>query len=203
MRPGDVLTAIARALQQSQQFTGGAYINHLADWENGDAGLSQPIVELQPVGKVRADAFDSDLVGYTTDGQGDRTGRIFQVDWEMQIQVDIYVASGNFNLDATALGYDLETVLLEYDSKQQDKAFPDDDGGTIDDITHFRVGEGRREDDLGGEVAARRWRQDLEARFRDQAETSDPTITTVEVPQTSEMTVDANEDAEIVWDYLP
>lgn len=201
MRPGEVLEAIARALQQSTQFDGGSYINHLADFEHGDAGLAQPIVELQPVGKVRADAFDSDLVGYTTDQNGDRTGRIFQVDWQMEVQVDIYVAAGNPNLDATRLGYDLETVLLEYDDKQQAKAFPDGDGGTIDDITRFRVGEGRREDDLGGEMGARRWRQDLEAHFRDQTSTSDPTIETVVTPQADDFTTDDTEDAELVYDY--
>lgn len=201
MRPGEVLEAIARALRQSTQFDGGAYINHLADFENGDAGLAQPIVELQPVGKIRADAFDSDLVGYTTDANGNRDGRIYQVDWEMEVQVDIYVAAGNPNLDATGLGYDLETVLLEHDGKQQAKAFPDGNGGTIDDITHFRVGEGRREDDLGGEMGARRWRQDLEAYFRDQTSTSEDPVTTVATPQADDFTTDDTQDADLVYDY--
>lgn len=200
MRPGEVLTAIARALQDSATFSGGAYINHLADFDNGDAGLQQPIVELQPVGKIRADAFDSDRVGYTTDQNGNQTGRIFQVDWEMEIQVDLYVAAGNTDLNATSLGYDLESALLPYDSKQQAQAFPDGDGGTIADITHFRVGEGRREDDLGGEVAARRWRQDLAAHFHDQTSTSETAVTTVATPQSDEMTT-GDSEGELVWNY--
>lgn len=203
MRPGDALEAIGRALQQSSQFSGGDYINHLADFEHGDAGLKQPIVVLQPIGKIRADAFDSDLIGYTTDQNGDRTGRIFQVDWEMQVQVDIYVAAGNPNFDATSLGYDLETALLPYDSKQQSKAFPDGDNGSIEDVTHFRVGEGRREDDLGGEMAARRWRQDLMVHFNDQTSTdeSELTITSVSTPSSDDMSPDDSEDAEFVWTY--
>jgi len=200
MTPTEVLEAIGRALQDTGQFTGGSYINHLADWEHGDAGLKQPVVVIQPVGRIRSDAHDSDLVGYTTDANGDRTGRIFQADWEMEVQLDIYVAGGNPNLDEKQLGHDLETALLPFDSKRQLSKFPDGDGGVVDAITHFRVGEGRPEPDTGGEMTARRWRQDLMVHFHDQATTTDDQITTVATANSDEMETGDSDD-ELVWNY--
>jgi len=201
MTPEEALETIGRALQQSNEFSGGTYLNHLADWEHGDAGLQQPVVEVQPVGRIRSDAHDTDFVGYTTDTNGNPTGRIFQADWEMEVQLDIYVAGGNPNLDETQLGHDLETALLPFDSKRQLKQFPDGNGGTADDIYYFSVGDGRPEPDLGGEMAARRWRQDLMLHFYDQTTTDGDQITTVEVPATDEMTTDDSEDAALVRNY--
>lgn len=188
MRPGEALDTIIRALKQSA-FDGGSYINYLTDHEGTDNRLSQPVVELQPVSDVRSDPHDTDRVGYVTNASGDRVGRIFQTDWQMSVQADIYIAAGNADLDVSVLGHDFRRALLPYDDKQQGLAFPDGAGGTIDDVTHFRVGDGSREDDLAG-PGRRRWRHSLEIHYRDRVETTEETITAVDVPQTSDFTSD-------------
>jgi hypothetical protein len=198
MRTDEVLTAVGRALQQSSAFDGGSYIYHLADFGDSDTGLTEPVVEIRPERKARADSAQSDRVGYTTDADDNRTGRVFRTGWELEVAVTIYVSAGNSEFDPTQLGYDLETALLPYDSKQLGQNLPDGDGGTVPDVTRFRVGEGHREDDLD-EQLSRRWKQVLHVDFHDTVTTSDPTITTVESPQSDEVTTDDTADADLVW----
>lgn len=202
MTPEDVLQAIVRALQNSPEFDGGDYITHEADLDGEDNRLEQPFVSLQPIGQVRATEWDSDRVGFTTDANGDRTGRIFRASWEMQVQATIVVAAGNTQLDASTLGGNFQTALLAYDSQQTADPFPDGDGGTVDEIESFTVGDGERDDDLAG-PGLRRWRQELAVRFYDErvVDESGATITTVATPNSSDLTTDGSEDADLVWNY--
>jgi hypothetical protein len=203
MSPQDVLKAIVRALKQSSAFSGGDYVTHEIDPEGPDNRLEQPFVSLQPVSAIRADQYNTDLVGYTTDDAGNRTGRIFEAIFEMDVQADIWIAVGNTQLDATALGADLQQALYPYDSQMAAQPFPDGDGGTVGDLSHFLLGEGRRQDDLAG-PGVRRWRQDLSARFVDRVTPDDGTadyIETVDSPSAGDLT-DGSDDG-VAIEYNP
>lgn len=187
MTPKEVLQAVVRGLKDASSFTGGDYVVERIDPEGAGNRFDQPIVELQPTGTVRSDRWNTDLVGYTTDANGNRTGRIFDAIFEMEIQLDIWVAAGNSDLDASALGGDLQRALFQYDSRMVDRPFPDGDGGTIDAISEFLVGDGRRQDDLAG-PGVRRWRQDLSARFRTRVTTDEEYVEEVDTPNDGEAT---------------
>jgi len=194
--PQQVLDAIVRGLKASASFTGGDYSTQELDPSGAGNRFEQPIVTLQPTGTVRADRWNTDLVGYTTDANDNRTGRIFDAIFEMNIQLDIWVAAGNSDLDASALGGDLQRALFQFDSQMVDRAFPDGDGGTVDGITKFLVEDGRRQDDLAG-PGVRRWRQELSARFRSRVTTDDEYVEEVDTPTDGEATGGDGDDVAI------
>ena len=202
MTPEDVLQAIVRALQNSTAFDGGSTITHEADLDGEDNRLVQPWVELTPIGQVRATEWDSDRVGFTTDDSGDRTGRIFRASWSMDVQATATFAAGNDSYDANTLGGNFQTALFPYENQQEDKPFPDGDGGTVDAITSFVVGDGEVDNDLAG-PGLRRWRQELAVDFYAErvVDESDAQITTVATPSIDELSSDDEQDAELVWNY--
>jgi len=184
MTPQEVLDAIVRGLKESATFSGGDYSTQELDPSGAGNRFEQPIVTLQPTGTVRADQWNTDLVGYTTDANDNRTGRIFEAVFDMDVQLDIWVAAANTDLDASTLGGDLQRALFWHDSQMVDRAFPDGDGGTVEEIDEFLVEEGRRQDDLSG-PGVRRWRQELSLLFHDRLTTDEEYVETVETPTDS------------------
>lgn len=185
MTPQEVLDAIVRGLKTSSAFTGGDYSTQELDPAGAGNRFEQPVVTLQPTGTVRADQWNTDLVGYTTDANDNRTGRIFEAIFDMDVQLDIWVAAGNTELDASALGGDLQLALFQYDSQMVDRAFPDGDSGTVDGISKFLVEDGRRQDDLAG-PGVRRWRQELASRFRSRVTTDEDYVEVIDTPTDGE-----------------
>ncbi|MFC7323246.1 hypothetical protein ACFQMF_01500 [Halorubrum rutilum] len=182
MTPQDVLDAIVAALTQSTAFDGGDYITEEIDAPGANSRLKQPVVELQFIAGARAEQWNTDRVGYTTDDSGNRTGEIFEPTWEdVEIQADIRVAAGNAQLDATELGGNFERALYRHDSQGPDIPLPDGAGGTADGIEEFLVGDGRRQDDLAG-PGIRRWRHDLTVTFTDRVTTDTEYVEVVETP---------------------
>lgn len=188
MTPQDVLDAIVAALTHSTAFDGGDYITEEIDAPGANSRLKQPVVELQFIAGARAEQWNTDRVGYTTDDSGNRTGEIFEPTWEdVEIQADIRVAAGNAQLDATELGGNFERALYRHDSQGPDIPFPDGNGATADDIEDFSVGEGRRQDDLAG-PGVRRWRHDLSLMFTDRVTTDEEYVEVVDTPTGSSAT---------------
>ena len=181
MTPQEVLDAIVRGLKDATAFTGGDYSTQQLDPVGTGSRFSQPVVTLQPVSTIRNDNWNTDLVGHTTDADGNQTGRIFEAVFEMDVQIDLWVAAGNAQLDATALGGDLQRALFQYDSSMVGQLLPDGDGGTVADIDQLTVGDGSREDDLSG-PGVRRWRQSLSVRFHERLTTDDEYVKTVDTP---------------------
>jgi len=196
MTPEEVLNTIIRGLRDSAAFTGGDYSTEELDPAGAGNRFEQPIVTLQPTGTIRNDQHNTDLVGYTTDANGNRTGRIFEAIFDMDVQLDIWVAAGNDQLDASELGGDLQRALFQHDSSMVDRPFPDGEGGTIDAISEFVVGDGRRQDDLSG-PGVRRWRQDLSARFTSRVTTEDEYVEEVDTPTDAEASGGDGDDVAI------
>lgn len=188
MTPQEVLDAIVEALRQSTAFDGGDYSTEELDPQGAGNRYAQPVVTLQFTGGARAAQWNTDFVGYTTDDQGNHTGKIYEPTWEdVGVQADIWVAAGNTQLDATELGGDFKQALYRHDSQGPDIPFPDGNGATADDIEDFSVGEGRRQDDLAG-PGVRRWRHDLSLMFTDRVTTDEEYVEVVDTPTGSSAT---------------
>lgn len=198
MTPEDVLQAIVRALEASDEFTGGDYITHEFDPEGTDNRLQQPIVSFNIPSNPRTTEWDSDLAGYLTDDTGQQQGRIFRPTWEMQIDVAITLAAGNDALDASVLGGQFQQALLPHDSALFSNPFPDGDGGVVEEIEDFTVGNGQRMDDLAG-PGLRRWQQELAVTWYHEITTDDPALTEVTIATPSDMSED--DDGRIIWEY--
>lgn len=208
MRPDEVLNAIIRGLKDASEFQGGDYIAHEMDAEGSDNRLEQPIVTLNVESNPRATEWDSDLVGYWEDDQGQRQGRIFRPSWDMTVDAFVIVAAGNDSLDASALGGKFQNALLNYDSQVLRGDFPDGSGGIVEEIESFTVGDGERQDNLGG-PGLRQWRQTLSVTFYHEIRTDDTVIDTVIVPMpedtdnNDDFTVSSGDENEpaVIWNY--
>lgn len=166
MRQDKVLRAILTAVQQSPEFDGGSFSIEELDLDDGDARVEQPYVELKIISDTRENQFDTDRVGFITDGSGRRTGRIFEETRDASLEAHIVYASGNDNFDTYSLGEDFSTALHPFDSNVDNPLdFPDPDGGTVDDIDHFEVLDGSPDSELGG-VGVRKYRQELRVEYR-------------------------------------
>lgn len=191
-RPDTILDGIVAALKQSTAFDGGGYATRELDLDSENNRLEQPVVVLKPLSSSRVEAWDSDLIGYTTDDAGTRTGRIYAAAWNMAIEAHILVASGHDSLDARSVGLDFVEALLRYDDQQTGDDLPDGDGGTLD-VDHFSIGDGEPDNDIGG-VGIRKWRNELEVHFEAfTRKTSDPVITDIVA-----VDPDSNDDIVIV-----
>lgn len=191
MTPQEVLDALVRGLEQSAAFSGGTYASQELDPQVINR-LDQPLVELQPIASVRADQWNTDFVDHATDDQGNHIGRIYEATFDADIQIDIWVASGDDQFDATVLGGQLKRALYRYDSQMVGDPLPDGNGGAVGDIETVGVGNGRRQDDLAG-PGVRRWRQDLSVEFVERVNTAqeyeaEDYIATVDSPSDGDLT---------------
>jgi hypothetical protein len=107
--------------------------------------------------------MNTDLVGTVTDASGSPTSEVYESVFEIDIQIDIYLAAGD-DRQVTALGGRLRRALFTHDSAGIDESFPSDGSGVVDDIRDFDVGTGQRADDLSG-PGVRRWRHESVMRF--------------------------------------
>lgn len=195
VHPDTLLDGIVEALKNSNAFTGGSYETKELDLDGAQNRLEQPVVVLKPLSSSRVTAWDSDLVGYTTDANGDRTGRIYKAAWNMSIEAHILVASGNENHDARSVGLDFVEALLPFDDQEEGRDLPDPESNDTLDVDHFSVGDGEPDNDIGG-VGVRKWRNELDAHFEAfTRKTTDPTVEdiVVEDTQTSGNTVALDE----------
>lgn len=181
----DFKTAISSVRNTIEQ---GSYLNAIneiiireVDFEGEDSAIKSPFMEITVVSNVQSDPHDTNLVGYETDANGNRTGRIFSASFELDLQMDIYVAAGDAGHDATDLGTELFRALRKHDEREQSLPLPDSDGNPLDDVTHFRLGDGDRNDDLSMSPSIRRWTKEARLSFKDDVSTSEPYVKTVQV----------------------
>jgi hypothetical protein len=167
MRPQQALESVVRAIDESPLFEPNDIITDEFDPEGRNNRLQTPFVVVLPVGTQRVQNHNTDRVGFTTDASGDQTGGIFETIFEMQMQLDIYLAAGD-DRNVTTLGGRLRDALLTFDSAVLATEFPPPspsaDSSLPDDIRDFDAGTGQRADDLSG-PGVRRWRHSAEMRF--------------------------------------
>lgn len=160
------------------------------DLEKEDTSLSQPFIAIHPISRIRSSPHDTERVGYVEDNDGNRIGERFRATFEVGLQIDIHAARGNADLDMDNLGWELEQLLRQYDSRNEDKPLPDDDGTAVDDVNDFRAGEGERNDDLSMSPGLARWTHESMLEFYDEVEATDhvDTISVVHSPSDGDFT---------------
>lgn len=160
--PRESLEAVTRAVDNSGELPSemGVVLRD-ADMESDDADVNLPLLEVQPIEVDNVVVHNTDLVGFITDDNGNRTGRIYYSEYEMNISLDIWtVEDGGYDPDD--LGERLREALYPYSSYGPQKSFTDEDGNSIDQITYFRLDTGERTDDLIQTPTVRRWSQEVE-----------------------------------------
>lgn len=158
------------------------------DLDGENAHLDSPFVAIYPIDTIRSSPHDTERVDYETQN-GKRVGEIFRATFDAMLQIDIYVAAGD-SIDATDLGWELDRALRPYDERNEAETLPDENGNPVDEITHFRAGDGERDDDLSYSPSVRRWRHESMMKFHDEVSTSRDTVEVVEVPHTTDLEQD-------------
>lgn len=176
--PHEILTTVRDTLDNSASVPDS--VNYLVaeyDASGEDANVSLPVVQLTAVGVVNLNEFNTDLVGYVTDSNGNQVGRRYHSEYQMEVQVDVMTVDGRTeaNESIEPLTKAVRNELYKYDS-----AGPDN---TLDpDVWRFHVDDAERADNLSTTPAIRRWRQDLSCWSHEVFETTEDYIATVNFP---------------------
>lgn len=145
-----------------------------------DAG-KLPIVEAELVDVTELDEFNTDRVGFTTNDQGQQTGRIYRSRYSVLIRMTIWTAQKSAS-DLTALSDGVRSALRRYESSGQDKSFVDENGDVIDDIWRFDIINSERADRLTYTPPARRWTYDVRVWGYEEYETDESPIGSISTP---------------------
>lgn len=157
-------------------------LKHEADIDNENSDVELPLLEVQIADSERVEVSNDDLVGWTTDGSGNRTGRIYESEYELTLELRIWtIPKDGYNVDR--LGDAVRSALYPYSSYGPQKSFRDESGETVDQIYYFTISDGARADDLIQTPNVRRWRQEVELWGCEEFRTTEDYIVAVDYPQ--------------------
>lgn len=162
---------------------------HEADLESEDANVAMPTLEIQLTNNDRVHLHNTDLVGWTTDVDGNKAGRVYHAEYELTLEINIWTAAGGDH-DANELGNKLRNALYQYASHGPGQKFTYDDGERIDDIFRFEISTGARADDLIQTPTVRRWRQEVELWAYEEFTTTEDYIVDVNYPSSGDFNDD-------------
>lgn len=169
------MDGVKTAIEQSGRLPDATtYSIYEIDSDGGQSNLRPPIVEITTTDVIKSDPHNTDLIGYATDDQGNDIGRIYQADFEMPIQIDVWTAEGG-QYDPHELGEAVRYALYQYDDQQRGDPLPDpsDPSTNLSDVEKFMMGDGGVRNDLSMTPALRRWRQTGEVWFHETVNTAE------------------------------
>lgn len=200
----DTLEAISRAIRRSGRLpTDTSYIVGEPDPQGTDAAVTLPAVVVQEVVTLRDENRSTDLVDYVTDDAGRRIGRIWQANYDMDVQIDIHTIAGASEARSiSTLEQQVRRALQRYDSQLRGESFPDEDGTDIGGIREFALGDSTPENDLTRTPSLLRQRFSASVGFVDRLNEVEefgpiPTIETVLTPRDGDFVGDISEDYEL------
>lgn len=193
VRPDTALESVVTALKESNRLPDAtSYSIYEVDSDGGQSNLRPPIVEITTNDVVRSDPHNTDLVGMATDDAGNEIGRIYESNFEMPIQIDVWTAEGG-QYDMHEIGEAVRYALYQYDDRQRGKPLPDPDDPTrsLADIERFTISDGGIRNDLSMTPALRRWRQTGDVWFHERVNTAaeygpEPYVANVITPKDGE-----------------
>lgn len=155
-----------------------------------DNRVEYPYGEIILVSNVRNDPWNTDLVGYTTDSQGDRSGYILDAKFDLEAQLSLWIAVPSDNWNVQALGQQLQRNLRQYDENHPyPEPLPDGSGGTLTDVEPIRIiNGGELPVRTNQDPPARGYQLTVSVRFTDRVSTDEDTIKTVDIPHSGDLT---------------
>lgn len=180
--PIDSMEAVATTVAKSGELPSEmSLLLQEADTANDDADVDLPLMEIQPIEVDDVVIHNDDLVDYIIDEDGNRVGRVYQSEYEMTIQIDIWTTKDD-GYDPDDLGETLRRVLYQHSSYGIDEPFVNADGENVEAITYFRLNSGERADDILMTPTVRRWSQEVELWAYETFKTTEDYIASVDYP---------------------
>jgi hypothetical protein len=172
--PHNVIDGIGRAVHDAAQTpTDIDVLTERADLSALGGTVSTPFYTAAIVSQIRTRKSNTDFVRWALNTSGEKIGKILDATWNMDVQIDIWVAEGDDRYNVTHLGHQLQRALYRYDNEVRGDLLPGPDGTVMETVDEVTVTDGQRNDDLTTSPTARRWRQSVEASFRDRVNTVD------------------------------
>lgn len=138
--PKDVLTGLSTAMEQEVPDLTTA-LSREAD--STDNEVEWPHGEIIIVSNIRADQWNTDLVDYATDSNGNRIGYIYEAKFNAEFQLNVWTAVPSDNWDIQTLGSKLERGMRRYDdNRKYPDSLPDGNGSTLSEVNPLRIVDG-------------------------------------------------------------
>jgi hypothetical protein len=170
----DVLRALVRAIEESSQLDASVQSELTLSTVELDAGgehsnVTTPIVEFIGRDEARRRPTNTDLVGFTTDSQGRRNGRVYEAIFRTEIECNT-ITSQVDPFDGREISYDVARTLRPYTDQIGAKQFTDidtDDDNVGGSIQRFQILSRDPQHDFGMSPSMRRWQQLFEVVYTD------------------------------------
>lgn len=201
--PDDVLDALAAAMEQAVPELTTALSREADETDNT---VRFPHGDMQIISNIRADQWNTDVTGYATDANGNRVGYLVDAKFDIEVQLNIWIAVPSDDWSITTLGKKLERGLRVHDiSHPIVEPLPDGEGGTANDINRFRlIGGGELPTESGGNSPLRGYQVTANLRFTDRIDTSveqgeSDYVASVDTPHSGDLTAGDADDIEIEY----
>jgi len=169
-----------------------------------DNEVRWPHGEITVVSNIRNDPWNTDVVDYATDNSGNRIGYILKGQFEVELQLNIWIAVPSSNYDIQTLGGQLETGLRKYDENRKNPApLPDGQGGSLSNVGLFRITGGGELPTANENSPLRGYAVSVELTFSDTIDSSqeygsEPYIDSLDIPESGDLTdTDPTDEIEI------
>lgn len=167
-----------------------------------DNRVEWPHGEILVVSNIRADQWNTDVVGYATDDQGNQIGYLLDARFDVSLQLNIWTAVPSDDWDIQSLGSQLERGMRKYDANRRNPALlPDGDGGALNDVKRVRMNNGGLlPTDNSSSSPLRGYQIATNIRFKDRIDTSEEYgeedyVATVDTPQDGDLTDGGDSDS--------
>jgi hypothetical protein len=199
--PEDILKGVAQAMEDTVPSLTTALSREADPTDNT---VEFPHGDITLVSNLRADQWNTDVVGYATDSNGNRVGYLLDAKFDVELQLNIWLAVPSEQYDVQSLGSELERGMRRYDQNRPDPdSLPDGSGGTLTDAGPLRViGGGELPTQEGANSPLRGYQVTIELRFTDRIDTSEEYgeldyIDSVDIPSDGDLTGGDGDDTEI------
>lgn len=195
--PDEVLQTLGQAMEDGVPSLTTALTREA---DESDNTVEWPHGDITVVSNLRADQWNTDVVGPATDSEGNHVGYIIDAKFDAEMQLNIWAAAPSDEWDIKVLGGTLSQYLRRFDANRRDpETLPEPAG---DDIKKFRITDDGDLPVENGQPPIRGYSVSVEFRFTDRIDTSEEYgqsdyVESVQTPTTEDLA--SGEDAAIEY----
>lgn len=155
-------------------------VSELSDALGKEAGpedntVEFPFAEVIFVSNNKDNSFNTDKVGPAHDNHGNVVGEILEARFDLEVQLNAWLAVPSEDHDIMAIGRVLERWMRKYDhNRTNPDPLPDGSGGTLSDVGYFElIGGGELPTAFNNNPPLRGYQITANIRFKDTINTAD------------------------------
>lgn len=159
VRVQELIEAVIYSLEQSEEIPDRtSFIDHVPNIDT--EAIKLPVISVYPGDKTYLSDANSDFVQFTTDGDGNQTGRMYESLYTVEVTIAVYTAEGS-QFSARAIMDSVRDKVFTHESSGLQKPLRNPDDSIIDDVWRVAIQSGEQNDDFGTSPTLRRWEQTI------------------------------------------